>query len=113
VSGLSQFRFRALVTLDAPRDDTAARQYPSGTHALLVQARHLSKPAYRRFFPAEISRDEQQPLKPGDHAVVTITLSDDAAGAYFAPGQHFTVWNGSDVGHGVISRRVFTTSGPC
>lgn len=79
----------------------------------MVRACHLGKPMYHKLFRAEISRDEQQPLKPGDHAVVTITLCDDAAAAFFAPGQHFTMWNGSDVGHGVISRRIFTTSGPC
>jgi len=45
--------------------------------------------------------------------VVTITVTDGLAEAFFAPGQQFTIWNGSDVGHGIISRRIFTTSGPC
>ena len=45
--------------------------------------------------------------------MVTITLAANQPGSFFGPGQHFTLWAGGDIGHGVISRRVFTLSGPC
>jgi hypothetical protein len=44
--------------------------------------------------------------------VVTIEVADDAATAFLGPGQHVTLWNGGDIGHGVISRRVFFTTAP-
>ena len=108
---MRQIRYRALITLDtAPQD---AKPYRNLTHALMVRARCLQRPAYSKYFPSEISWDDERPLRAGDHAVVTITMIDDEASQFFAPGQHFTIWNGSDVGHGVISRRVFTAHGPC
>lgn len=109
---MRQFRFRALVTLDPVARDGPARQYASGTHALMVHACCLVQPSCDKYFPAVISRDEEQPLQPGEHAVVTIALAGDDAEAFFAPGQRFTLWAGGDVGHGTISRRVFTSSGP-
>ncbi|MHB1595992.1 MAG: hypothetical protein ACYCO9_19360 [Streptosporangiaceae bacterium] len=38
---------------------------------------------------------------------MTITLNDDDAGQYLGPGRQFTMWDGHDIGHGIISRRVF------
>jgi hypothetical protein len=111
-----QFRFRALITLDpaAPRPATLhppARQYPNHTHALMIQAHDL-RTGYIRYFPAELCSDSEQPLHPGDRAVVTITVTDDEASAFFGAGQRFTLWSGGDVGHGTISRRVFTDNSP-
>lgn len=51
-------------------------------------------------------------MRPGDHVLVTITLTDAEAGRYFFPGRQFTMWDGHDIGRGVISRRVFASSGP-
>jgi hypothetical protein len=48
----------------------------------------------------------------GAGVVVTIEVADDAATAFLGPGQHVTLWNGGDIGHGVISRRVFFTTAP-
>jgi hypothetical protein len=78
----------------------------------MVRVRCLGLPGRTRYFPAEICRDDELPLQPGDHAVVTITVTDDEAAAYFGVGQRFTLWNGEDVGHGVISRKVYTASSP-
>ncbi len=44
--------------------------------------------------------------------MVTVTVTDDEAGEFFEAGQRFTLWSGGDVGHGTISRRVFTEYGP-
>ena len=50
---------------------------------------------------------------PGDRAEVTITMIDDEVAEFFGAGQRFSLWNGTDVGHGTISRRVFNEYGPC
>jgi hypothetical protein len=105
------FRFRALITLD-PAAGPSAREYASGTRALLVQATRNGKPGTAKFFPAMMTwDDEKNPLRPGDRAVVTVTITDAQAPAYLAAGQHFGLW-GAGTGHGVISRQVYTAGGP-
>ena len=114
---MRQFRFRALITLDPIRPGPATLrlpvpQYPNRTHALMIHARPLRNAGHTRYFPAELCWDSGRPLHPGDRAEVTITVTDDEARAFFAAGQRFTLWSGGDVGHGTISRRVFTENSP-
>jgi hypothetical protein len=109
-----QFRFRALVTLEswAPARGRDPRGLdPSATHALMIHAWHADQPSRTRSFPAAIARDDGRPLGSGEHQVVTITIADDEAPLFLAPGRRFTIWGGGS-GRGVISRQVFTDSGP-
>ena len=108
---MKPFRFRALVTLDVPTVKGAGRQYPSGTRSLMVHAWHAGQLSSDKYFPATIAEEKGMPLQPGMPAVVTITVVDDEAPAYFSPGQVFTLW-GACGGHGIVSRRVFTDFGP-
>ena len=125
---MRQVRYRALIALDpvpaepdAPSMPTTPRRpktskprhYPNHTHALMVRAQSLSDPSYARCFPAELSWDDERPLHPGDRAEVTITMTDDEAAAFFGAGQRFSLWSGTDIGRGTISRRVYTEYGPC
>ena len=111
---MRQVRYRALIALDAIRNQTSAREYHNHTHALMVHAQCVSRPSYTRYFPAELSWDDDgQCLHPGDRAEVTITMVDDEAATFFGSGQRFSLWNGADIGHGTISRRVHTEYGPC
>ncbi len=115
---MRQFRFRAVVTLDPVESDSGAmhphsRQYPSHTRALMILAGPLragTGPA--RIMPAEIWWDGEEPLRPGERAVVTARVADDEADAFLEAGQQFTLWSGGDVGHGTIYRRVFADYGP-
>jgi hypothetical protein len=117
VAQVRQIRFRALITLDPAWAHPgtplhpAADQYPNHTHALVVRAHIPRQLGGDRSFPAEICWDDDQPLHPGEHAIVTITVRDDKADAFFEAfeaGQRFTLWSGEDVGSGVVSRRVFS-----
>jgi hypothetical protein len=105
------FRFRALVTLDPPMRKGSRRQYASGTRSLMVHARRTGHPACDKYFPATIAEENGLPIQPGKRTVVTITVVDDQAPAYFGPGQAFTLW-GESGGYGVVTRRVFTDYGP-
>lgn len=107
------FRFRALVALGESVPDVPASHYPAGGHMVMAHASRPGQPGSSRDFPAALCRDDEAPLRPGDRAVVTITVAGDQAGSYFGPGRRFTLWAGADIGHGVISRRVFCSSGPC
>jgi hypothetical protein len=115
---MRQVRYRALITLDPsraadpPRATSKTREYLNHTHCLMIHAPCLARPDYSRYFPAEICWDDEHPLHPGDHAEVTITLTDDDADAFFAAGQRFSLWDGKDIGHGTVSRQVYTEYGP-
>ena len=109
---MKQFRFRALVTFDAVTPDRPARQYPSGTHALMVHIRQSASAGGDMLIPAVITQDDGKPLRPGMHPVVTITLTSHGTAAPLDAGQHFALWGGDDIGHGIISRQVFTAFGP-
>jgi hypothetical protein len=112
-----QFMFRALVTLNPVDPSRAGRSavlhYPSHTTALVVLAQPLRAdggPA--RFLPTEIWREDELPLRPGDHVPVTARVSDDHADQYLEAGARFTLWSGGQVGYGIVYRRVFTDHSP-
>jgi hypothetical protein len=109
---MTTFRFRALITLGPAAHDSHGHEYRSGTHALMVRASSLTRPARWKYFQAVIERDDGPSLHHDDHEVVTITLTGDGNAEFFAPGQHFTLWNGHDIGTGVVSRQVFTHGSP-
>jgi hypothetical protein len=46
-----------------------------------------------------IETEEEQPQRGVAHALITTTLYDGEAGAFFAPGQRFTIWADALVGH--------------
>ncbi|HEU5420018.1 MAG TPA: hypothetical protein VFV41_20170 [Streptosporangiaceae bacterium] len=104
-------KFRALLTLDPAGPQDQPTQYPSGTHSLMVRFPGTSVARHWPCFAAAIYRVDEQPLRRGDAGVVvTVELAGDDACAGLRAGQPFTVWNGADIGHGVISRRVVFTS---
>ena len=105
------YRFRALVTVDAPAASAPDRVYPSGTRAFLVHANRIGQPTRSKFFHMMMTWDEDTELRPGDRAVVTMTVADSDAPAYLDAGQRFTLWGGGS-GHGVVARQVYTASAP-
>lgn len=40
-------------------------------------------------------------------------MTGDEVDEFFGAGQRFSLWNGADIGHGTISRRVYSQYGPC
>ncbi|HEX6449551.1 MAG TPA: hypothetical protein VF060_08820 [Trebonia sp.] len=94
-----------------PADD-ARGQYLNRTHELMLRAESREKPGFYRSFSAELAWDDDVPLHPGERHVITVTLTDDDAPVFFWAGQRFTLWSGGEVGHGTISRRVFSEHGP-
>jgi hypothetical protein len=43
---------------------------------------------------------------------VTITMTDDDAGTFFRAGHNIRLWSGRVVGHGTISRKVYSEYTP-
>ena len=101
-----RFKFSAVVTLDAV--GRSRRQYLSGVPGLMVRCPSCQRPTQRHYFPAVVYTDDDGPLRPGDKGVpVIISVPDDDASGYFQSGQHFTLWDGKDVGHGTVAQRLF------
>ena len=101
-----RFKFSAVVTLDAV--GRSRRQYLSGVPGLMVRCPSCRRPTQRHYFPAVVYTDDDRPLRPGDKGVpVIISVPDDDASGYFQSGQHFTLWDGKDVGHGTVAQRLF------
>ena len=101
-----RFKFSAVVTLDPA--GRSGRVYPSGVPGLMVRVPSCRRPTQQQYFPAVIYTDDDRALRPGDRGVrVVISVPDDDASGYFESGQHFTVWDRTDIGHGTVAERLF------
>jgi hypothetical protein len=101
-----RYKFSAVVTLDTA--GRARRQYLSGVPGLMLRAPSCQRPTEQQYFPAVVYTDDDRPLRPGDRGVsVVISVPDDDASGYFQCGQHFAVWDGTDIGHGTVAQRLF------
>lgn len=101
-----RFKFAAVVTLDAA--GRSRGQYLSGVPGLMVRAPSCRLPARRQYFPAVFYTDDERPLRPGDKGIhVAMSVPDDDAAGFFQAGQHFTLWDGADIGRGTVARRLF------
>ena len=110
---MGQARFRALIALDRLDDGAAPeRGYAKRARGLMIEAHCPGPPGSVRYFPARICWDGDRTLRPGDRAVVTITMTEEDAGAFFRAGQQFRLWSGCVVGHGTISRKVYSDYTP-
>ena len=99
-----RFKFSALVTLDAA---PPGKRYLSGATGLMVRAPSAERPTEHQIFPAVFYLDDDRPLRPGDKGVpVIISVPDDDASTYFRSGQHFTVWDGAEIGHGTVAQHL-------
>ena len=91
---MKQHRFRALITFGP------AAGHLSGPHALCLVQANLGK-----HLPAAISCKELR-AGPGVRAMVSVTLADGEAEAFFAPGQPFTIWADAVIGQTIRADRV-------
>lgn len=93
---MRQYKFKALVILDRAAREDAEQCDPGGPQACCV-----IEPSYCAYFPAVISLEAAMPQQAKAHALVTIALNDMEAGAFFAPGQRFTIWSDAVVDHSI------------
>ncbi len=102
---MKRFRYQALVTLYPAQQGGLPASLPAETRCLVVRAedeQHRSK-----LFSSVVMTADDRPLQPGDvHRVVTVQVNGDDAGQYMHPGGAFTLWFGTDVGWGTVSRRL-------
>lgn len=101
---MTPFTFKALVTFDD--GEQPARRLDGG---VVLRGRCADLPVRTMMFNARIVADNDEPLHSSDRRrVVTITVTDDRAARFFAPGRRFEILTRHEVGHGTVSRRFVT-----
>ena len=98
-------KFRALVTPGA--SDEARAKLSSGSHRMVLRVGN-SETRRSQVFAALVDADEEGPFRPGKPEImVTLRVIGDDMADYLDIGSHFSLWSGSDVGQGVVTRRLF------
>jgi hypothetical protein len=102
---MKRYKFQAVVTLDPP---AARAAVGSGqTRRMVVRAQHHDTHDSQLFSALVTDAGESSPWRDDDHVVLTIALAGTDPGEYFDVGDHFALWLGGDVGHGLVTRRLF------
>ena len=119
---MKRYKYQALVSL-LPEDAAAARPgqhaLPVGTSRMVIKATHRETHV-SKLFSSLVTRNDalftpDDALGPpgdavGEHrssiSVTFVVLGDDAED-YLAAGDRFALWDGHDLGSGVVTRRVF------
>ena len=102
---MKAYKYQALVSL-APQAAGGLEALPRGSACrMVIQGRHHETGA-SRFFNALVTTSVDS--VPGDsHTVLVMTVVGDEAGDYLGAGMDFALWRGHDIGHGVVTRRLF------
>ena len=100
-----RYKYQALVTLP-PQDVADLEALARGSACrMVIRGRHPETGA-SRFFSALLTASADR--VPGDsYIVLVITVVGDDAGDYLGAGDDFALWRGHDIGHGVVTRRMF------
>ncbi|MGH3255779.1 MAG: hypothetical protein ACRDOU_10300 [Streptosporangiaceae bacterium] len=102
---MKRCKYQALVTPNA--SDEAREKLGSGSHRMVLRVEN-SETRRSQVFAALVDADEEAPFRPGKpEVVVTLRVIGDDMADYLDIGSHFSLWSGSDVGHGVVTRRLF------
>jgi len=102
---MKRCKFQALVTPDA--SDEARAKLSSGSHRMVVRVENIET-RRSQVFAALVDADGEGPFRPGKpEVVVTLRVIGDDMADYLDIGSHFSLWSGSDVGRGVVTRRLF------
>jgi hypothetical protein len=111
---MKRYKYQALVHLlpGAGAPEAARPALPVGTSRMVIKAEHRETHA-GKLFSSLVTRDDLLGFR-GDPAgarapaisVTFVVLGDDASD-YLAAGERFALWDGHDLGSGVVTRRVF------
>jgi hypothetical protein len=104
---MKRYKFQALVHFSPQVAGQAAELPPGLTRYLVVRGEHRED-HHSKIFSAMVTRDtEALPQRAEKSSTVTMVVVGDDVPQYLEPGDHFVLWAGDDIGHGVVSRRLF------
>lgn len=105
---MKRYKFQALVTMGEDGDGGPHVALGSAPHRIVLRGRN-DETGHSQIFGALVSCEDEAPFRPPGHQVlVTLRLAGDDVTDYLHSGGQVDLWLGGDVGHGVITRRLFT-----
>ncbi len=103
---MQRYKFQALVTPNAANDSDARAKLSSGSHRMVLRAEN-SETHRSEVFSALVDGEDGGPFRPGSPQImVTLRVVGDNIADYLGIGSHFSLWLGSDIGQGVVTRRL-------
>jgi len=97
---MKRYKYQAMVRL-LPEAGAATAALPSGTSRMVIKAEHRETHA-SKLFSSLVTRDDTIGARNSGINVTFVVLSD-----YLGAGELFALWDGRDLGLGVITRRIF------
>jgi hypothetical protein len=103
---MKRYKFQGLVTLAPPRERGPGAMQPGKLRRMVVRGQNHDTGG-SRFFNALVSKSYETPRWPeNDPMIVTVVLVGDDPRGYFDVGDRFGLWMGSELGSGVVTRRL-------
>jgi hypothetical protein len=103
---MKRYRFQALVTPSPVKEGDPPAKLDSAAHRMVLRAKH-SETRRSQVFSVLVVGDDDKPFRrESSQVVVTLNVIGDDVCDYLEIGSHFSLWNGSDVGQGVVTRRL-------
>jgi len=102
---MKRYKFQALVT-PVTDGDGGTPALSSGSHRMVLRAEN-AETHRTQVFSALVDTEDSDPYQSGKpEIVVTLRVVGDDVADYLDIGSHFSLWLGSDVGRGVVTRRL-------
>jgi hypothetical protein len=103
---MKQYKFQALVTPYRDEDGGSREKLSSGSHRMVLRARN-NETHRSQVFSALVDGEDEEPFRAGrPQIMVTLRVVGDDVTEYLDVGTHFNLWLGSDIGEGVVTRRL-------
>ncbi len=107
MASVKRYKFQALVTLYASGDGDRHAKLGSAPRRMVLRGRNEGS-GRSQVFTALVSCDDDGPFRAGSPSVLaTLRLAGDDVADYLGIGSRFDLWLGSDIGKGVVTRRLF------
>jgi hypothetical protein len=104
---MHQYKYQALLTVYPGGDGNPCEQLGPAPRRMVLRGHH-DESHRNQLYTALVSCDDGGPFQQGhSQLLVTLRLAGDDVPEYLHVGSQFELWNGSDVGKGVITRRMF------
>jgi len=119
VTAVQRYKFQGLLTVDpppqsraqgGPGDRPAPRPafLPTGVlQRMVVSGEHCETHATRIFSALVTTSADGAAAQDANHVIVTISLFCNDPSDYFKAGAGFALWQGREVGHGVVTHRLY------